>query len=52
MGKRYLPEYNHTGFAGLRFTMYPDIPTSSVREYTAMKKRFRQMTVFPDCHPW
>jgi hypothetical protein len=47
MGKRYLPEYNHGGFADLRFTMYPDV---SSREYHAMKKRYRRMTLFPDCH--
>jgi hypothetical protein len=30
MGKRYLPQYNNAAFAGLRFTMYPDISNSSV----------------------
>jgi len=49
MGKRYLLEYKHAGFAGLRITMYPDVST---REYPAMKKRYRRMTVFPDCHKW
>jgi hypothetical protein len=52
MGKRYLPEYNHTGFAGLRFTMYPDIPTSSVPGVSRDEKGVRQMTVFTDSHPW
>jgi hypothetical protein len=38
MGKRYLPEYSHAGFAGLWFTMYPDISTSSVQGVSRNEK--------------